>query len=247
MKIKKKEGFTLVELSIVIIIIGFLIAGVSAGTSLIKQAQLNAVIFEKTNFVTLVNTFKEKYGYYPGDLPKATSYWVSAAANGNGDGLVDWFNNQSVRESVAAWQHLGLSGILPGNYTGLGSDLDNGVTASLNAPGSKFNNGLWIITNNLYVVNEPSFAGVVNLGNFLFLGGYNYNNIPGTPLFKPLDAQNLDIKIDDGQPFSGDVFSVNGCATGNMGQCNVTCVSGGNFAIASDAPGCLMGFFFDKQ
>lgn len=37
-------GFTLVELSIVIIIIGFLIAGVSAGSSLIKQAETNAVI-----------------------------------------------------------------------------------------------------------------------------------------------------------------------------------------------------------
>jgi len=39
-----KAGFILVELSIVIIIIGFLVAGIAAGSNILKQAQLRSVI-----------------------------------------------------------------------------------------------------------------------------------------------------------------------------------------------------------
>ena len=67
-KFSFKQGFTLVELSIVIIIIGFLIAGISAGTSLIRQAGLSSVITDLTNYKMAVNMFKDKYGGLPGDL-----------------------------------------------------------------------------------------------------------------------------------------------------------------------------------
>jgi prepilin-type N-terminal cleavage/methylation domain-containing protein len=36
----KSRGFTLVELSIVLLIIGLIIGGITAGSSLIKQAQI---------------------------------------------------------------------------------------------------------------------------------------------------------------------------------------------------------------
>ena len=55
---KKHLGFTLVELSIVIIIIGFLIAGISGGKSLIEQAKLNSVISELQKYQLIYNNFQ---------------------------------------------------------------------------------------------------------------------------------------------------------------------------------------------
>ena len=52
------QGFTLVELSIVIIIIGFLIAGISAGNSLIKQAEISRAINDLQSIKMAVGQFK---------------------------------------------------------------------------------------------------------------------------------------------------------------------------------------------
>ena len=41
---KDKKGFTLIELSIVIILIGLITAGIIAGSSLIQRAKLRTVV-----------------------------------------------------------------------------------------------------------------------------------------------------------------------------------------------------------
>jgi prepilin-type N-terminal cleavage/methylation domain-containing protein len=61
------KGFTLVELSIVIIIIGFLIAGIAGGQSLIASAKLHSIITEVQSLQTASRVFTEQYGGLPGD------------------------------------------------------------------------------------------------------------------------------------------------------------------------------------
>ena len=73
----KARGFTLVELSIVIIIIGFLIAGISAGTSLMKQASLNTVIDEVAGYRAAFNNFRARFDSLPGDLSTGYAYFGS--------------------------------------------------------------------------------------------------------------------------------------------------------------------------
>jgi len=64
---KKKTGFSLIELSIVLIILGLLIAGVTGGAALIKSAELRAGAVEANSWKAAVSTFVTKFENYPGD------------------------------------------------------------------------------------------------------------------------------------------------------------------------------------
>lgn len=60
-----RQGFTLLELSIVIVIIGLIVAGISAGQSLVRQASLRSVISDVDKFRTAKNSFKLAYDANP--------------------------------------------------------------------------------------------------------------------------------------------------------------------------------------
>ena len=61
-KSHKSAGFTLIELSIVLVIIGLIIGGVLVGRDLIAAAQVRAQISQIEKYQTAVNTFRGKYG-----------------------------------------------------------------------------------------------------------------------------------------------------------------------------------------
>ena len=62
-------GFTLIELSIVLIIIGLITGGILVGRDLVHAAEIRATISQEQRYNTAVNTFKLQYGYLPGDMP----------------------------------------------------------------------------------------------------------------------------------------------------------------------------------
>jgi prepilin-type N-terminal cleavage/methylation domain-containing protein len=66
--IKSTSAFSLIELSIVLIIIGLLIAGVIGGRSLIGTAKQRAFITELRNYEQAVSIFKVAYDRLPGDV-----------------------------------------------------------------------------------------------------------------------------------------------------------------------------------
>ena len=88
-----KSGFTLIELSITLVIIALIVGGILIGRDLISKTRLNAIVTEAQQLKSAVVTFKAQYGYLPGDMPNATSIWTTAAAwgggnNGDGDGSI---------------------------------------------------------------------------------------------------------------------------------------------------------------
>ncbi len=209
------SGFSLVELSIVLVILGLLTGGILTGQNLIRAAELRSITTEFTAFQTAVNTFRDKYFALPGDMTNAQDFWGVAHAtintcrttvgsgkqtcNGNGDGRITdtvGYGNEVFR----FWQHLTNAGLIEGQYTGVQGtsntvDHDTGI----NAPASKADNMAWgvIWGNGL----DASWFSTKE-GNQLLLGtasgSYPFDDGPNTE-----EIWSIDKKIDDGKPGTG--------------------------------------------
>ena len=102
---RSEAGFTLVELAIVMIIIGLLIAGVLKGQALIQNAQVTATVAQTKAIEAATTTFRDTYNALPGDIttPQTklpTCLALPCAAAGNGDGRIT--NAPSAAPSVEA-------------------------------------------------------------------------------------------------------------------------------------------------
>lgn len=246
-----KQGFTLLELSIVLVIIGLIVGGIVMGQHLIRAGELNAVTNQVHQYLTAVETFRLKYNAMPGDLNKASSFW-SGATNGNNNKKTDYVADATGGETLIFWQHLDRSGILP---TGLTGALSGGELApGINVPFASINKDSGY---QFYDVNYASWAKVYSKlnGHGLHLGACanfvsSSEALCGAPLFHVQDAVAIDTKMDDGLADSGKVYGVN-AATYLPGFAAVTGCAG-NWSVAtasydhdSNKVACHMYFWYD--
>ncbi len=217
---KKKNGFSLVELAIVLVIIGLITGGILTGQDLIRASELNATIADANKFRVAVNTFKLKYNSKPGDMTNAQSYWgvnpgcATGAAgtgtqtcNGNGDGLISAFApGGGPMEQFLVWQHLANAGLISGSYSGRGTTYYSCVGGTNCPTGRIADLGFLYISSTPCVANDGSSTyWTRNSSNpCLVIGAINGGaGWPGYPIFTGAEASSLDTKADDGRPGNG--------------------------------------------
>lgn len=227
---RRPHAFSLVELSIVLVILGLLTGGILAGRSLIRASELRSVGTQADQYRTAIFAFRDKYFYLPGDLNNAQSFWGTVTSNGNGDGTVVWSS-----EGLRAWQQLALAGLVEGSYSGSTGSTSTHIGGSV--PAGKVTGSGYQFWNEAKSAETWTGGDSANAIPFLrFAGLYQGADPPvrvGQSNLRGEEAWNIDSKMDDGRPGSGRVFVYNadgGCNSGGDVTTSTYLLSGTNLA-----------------
>src|SRR5438874_13125330 len=162
----KAQGFTLVEIAIVLVIIGLLLGGILKGQEMSTQAKIKNVIADFSGISAAYHGYVDRYHKIPGDDPCAgssnspinaaicgtgTARWGANTSHGDGNGVVagTYNSTNTADESMLWWDHLRRAGFVSGTgvsqpfnaLTGI-IGVQTGDAQSPTAPGPTMKDGL---------------------------------------------------------------------------------------------------------
>ena len=185
--IKKQGGFTLVEIAIVLVIIGLLLAGVLKGQEMIENGRVKSAATDLNGVAAAYNSYLDRYKAVPGDDgPTATIQARGASwtlmTGGDANGVIVAAANATFTgagESGLFFRHLRAAGYLTGDPALIGVN-----ALPLNAWGGRTG-----------IVNVASIQGRPAVARLLVCTG----NVPGK------SASALDVQLDDRLPNTGNL------------------------------------------
>lgn len=230
---QSEQGFTLVELAIVMVIIGLLIGGILKGQELIANARISATVTQLKGLDAALNTFEDKYNARPGlmgdaatRLPGCATPCANVTGNPTGYGAVGTAPTAVGDSKVQAFIHLSAADLISGiDATGA-----TPVAFGKALPAAKAGGGMWIGTAS--GVADGITSGRLTPGfTYAALNGSVANLADTTGVITGTSAAQIDRKLDDGQPRTGSVQASGG-----------TCVLAGPPAAYDEAAGanCVM-------
>lgn len=190
----RQQGFSLLELSIVLVILGLLAGGTLAGQALIHAAEVRGGISDIEDQVVAYNMFRERYGCVPGDCIKSTRYFENVD-NGDGNGLIDCAAptgscTAPTPEHVMARRSLNQAGLIRGGAKSTGTSY---------SPNKLRECQMEFYQQTLY---EQEPANHIRVYSPLLAAPWNGD------CMTPEDAYAIDSKLDDGNPSLGIVKSI---------------------------------------
>ncbi|HKQ26906.1 MAG TPA: prepilin-type N-terminal cleavage/methylation domain-containing protein [Burkholderiales bacterium] len=191
---KSSQGFTLIEIAIVLVIIGLLLGGILKGQELITSARVRNLISQQDGVKAAFFGFQDRFRAFPGDYTAATTNIVGVSTtsgcggavngNGNGNGRVESAAG-GLYENVLAWEQLSKAGFITGTYT----------CATTEAPATS-------PVNPYGVYMQVVFDGIYGAGTTATPAPLRHNIKSGSQVPVDIIAE-MDRKIDDGAPNTG--------------------------------------------
>jgi prepilin-type N-terminal cleavage/methylation domain-containing protein len=209
------HGFTLVEIAIVLVVIGLLIAGVLRGQELISSGRVSAIAAQQNAIKTAYFGFIDRYKVQPGDMTAAQALMINysaAPASAAGDG------NVLLADSAAFFNNLAQAAFISCTpcsdpsilTTGLGSAAAIYTPpvslSSANTLVNSFGQPLVFLYNSGNTQGSTAVTGTNTAGGIYFLSARADNAKPllttGGAVASNLLAE-LDRKADDGSASGG--------------------------------------------
>ena len=190
----KNKGFTLIELSIVIVIIGLLIGGIIVANSMIESSRIKSFITQISQYDIAIMLFQENYGSLPGDFNM-----------GETDGRIE--PNYSFEDNTALfWYDLKIVGINQKNGGPYSTNGGDGIDSGVDIPVSALDKNSGIV---VVYFNELGAASDDVQGNFYHIADYsgttNYLMQDLRGAASPITGLALDQKLYDSDVYAGNV------------------------------------------
>jgi prepilin-type N-terminal cleavage/methylation domain-containing protein len=191
-----QQGFTLVEIAVVLVIIGLLLGAILKGQELIANSRVKNAINDFNSVKAANYGYQDRYKALPGDDgPLATlqargTAWAGITVGGNSDGTIAATVNPFAApagEHLGFWQQLRAAGFLTGNPAAVG----------------------------LAALPQNAFSGITGLAALTAqMNNFNttvicMSQVPGKA------ATALDNQLDDGNPATGNVRATLQAAAAN--------------------------------
>lgn len=192
----RQQGFTLVEIAVVLVIIGLLLGGILKGQELINSAKVKNVIGDFRNTATYIYAYQDRFRALPGDdagVANRLTGAVRATTGGtSGNGRIDgaWNSTTTTDETVLFWQHVRLANLASGDSRNPAAE---GVVIADWLPRNAFSGRIGV----------TSTSPVSGWGGSFFVC---QENLAGS------FARQVDIAMDDGLPNTGTVRLLSGGA-----------------------------------
>ena len=127
---RNQQGFTLVEIAVVLVIIGLLLGAILKGQELIENSRVKSAVNEINSVKAASYGYLDRYRSMPGDdgpiatLQARGAGWAGVTGVGNRNGQIGATANPFAApnaEHLGFWQQLRAAGFLTGNPTDVGA------------------------------------------------------------------------------------------------------------------------------